>query len=217
MSMENQNITFDIKNILLDNSGIPIILRDIDYTKLTEVNPKLIEICRNYVQEFPKFRELRKKGLFLYSPTPGNAKTSLSICILKDLIFSNKIRRKASFISFLDLISFMRKKYIYHEEFDVTTDLEDVINRSEIILLDDVGKQITDRYAIDYFFSIVNSLYEKDKIVIMTSNFSLSGLKSRFEVQDEIINSILSRIESLCTIIKLQNKDYRNTHARSIT
>jgi len=185
---------------------MPPIFRELSFDGLTEVSKGLISLCEKYIGEFPINK---KPGLYLFSQIPGNAKSAIAAIILKRIVSLGKVKRKASFISFPDLLNFLRQRYVYGREFEPEVDYESIIQRSELLVFDDVGKQLTDKNLADYYFYIMNKLYEEKKSVIITSNFSLEELRERFEVAPKVLDSVLSRIEAMCDIVKMTNRDYR--------
>lgn len=191
---------------ILSKSGIPPHFASIGFSDLIEVHPTLINLCKSFSFDF-SYR--KKKGLYLYSPIPGNAKTSLAVATLRQAILNGLIKSKATFVSFPDIMAFFRQKYLYGKEFDLEDDYESVIERSDLIVLDDVGKQFADKSLTDYYFFLTNHLYEYDKPTIWTSNFSLEELRNRFDTGQVVLDSVFSRIESMCEVIKLTNRDYR--------
>ncbi|MHA1815152.1 MAG: ATP-binding protein, partial [Candidatus Heimdallarchaeaceae archaeon] len=171
------------------------------------VHPGLIDLVKKYCKDFPD--NLEKQGFYFYSQTPGNAKTSLAVCAMKNLIRNGKILRKATYLLFFDLVNFLRRRYIYNEQFDAMQDIEILIQRSDFLLLDDVGKQVIDQRLADYYFYVFNKLYESNAKVFMTSNFSISNLRNQFEIREEVLNSVLSRLMEMCFVVELTNRDFR--------
>ena len=39
------------------------------------------------------------------------------VCMMKALIGLGKVKRKASFISFMDLVEYLRKRFVYNNDF----------------------------------------------------------------------------------------------------
>ena len=190
----------------LEHSNIPDVFANLTFDNLNEVHPELIKICKLFIHNYPANDF---KGLYLYSAIPGNAKSSLAALMLRGIIEKGKIKRKATFISFPNLIMFLRKKYVYNGEFSLMDDYESIIERSELLVIDDIGKEIVDKSLACYYFSIINKIYEKQIPTIYTSNSSIKSLCKKFEGESEVVDSVLSRIESMCKVIHLTNRDYR--------
>ena len=193
-------------DFLLSHSNIPSIFNEVEFDTLPEVHADLITLCRTYVHNFPNNNP---RGMYLYSSIPGNAKSSLAIAIMKSIIRKNKIHRKCTFISFPELILFLRQKYIFNKDFDAAHDLEDVMKRSELLIIDDIGKETVEKKVLSYYYLITNKLYNNGVPIIFTSNLGVDNLSSAFEGTQETIDSILSRIDSMSDIIEMKNRDYR--------
>ena len=118
----------------------------------------------------------------------------------------NELRNKgqALFTSVLELL--LEFKNLYSNKEEETTELNLVEKYSEIhlLVLDDFGVERTTDWSFQLLYIIINRRYENMRKTIITSNFNLEQLAEK--LGDD---RIPSRIQQMCKIIKLPNKNYR--------
>ncbi len=139
-------------------------------------NAELSTICRNYVKNFDD--KFRKDGIGLHlHGTSGNGKTFAACCIANALIdkgyickFSRLTRRVNDYGSSPNKNSFL-----------------DDIAKSQLIVIDDFGFEKNNEVV----FSIIDTIYENKRPVIVTSNLTNDDLKRD---DDVVFKRIIDRI-----------------------
>lgn len=126
-------------------------------------------------------------GLYIYSNTKGSGKTMLSCCILNELASKHAISVK--FINVLDLLDMTKKSYS-NDNYEI----ESIYNAS-VLVLDDIGSQMSREWIDTVFYQIINRRYTEHKIIIYTSNVQIENLKMDDRIKD--------RIEATSYIVKL--------------
>lgn len=82
---------------------------------------------------------------------------------------------------------------------------EDLIVRKNLLFIDDLGAEKVTDWVEEVIYLIINSRYENNYPIIITSNYPLSGIAER------VGDRVASRIKEMCHIIKLDGEDRRLT------
>ena len=82
---------------------------------------------------------------------------------------------------------------------------------SDVLILDDLGKESASAWSASMIFQIVNYRYEAMRPLIVTSQYDLAGLEKRIARQGEheSARAIVSRLWQMCHEIKLSGEDRR--------
>lgn len=135
------------------------------------------EIVNAFITKFEKFRS-ESKGLYIYSKVKGSGKTMLACCILNELSYKYAISTK--FITVLDFIEMTKKG------FNGTTEDVDGIYKASVLIIDDIGVQMSKDWVNTVLYRLVNDRYNNKRVTIYTSNIPANDLK----IDDRIIERI---------------------------
>lgn len=82
---------------------------------------------------------------------------------------------------------------------------------SDVLILDDFGKESASAWSASMLFQIVNHRYEAMRPLIVTSQYDLAGLEKRIARQGEYesARAIVSRLRQMCHVIELSGNDRR--------
>ena len=82
---------------------------------------------------------------------------------------------------------------------------------SDILILDDLGKESGSAWSASMLFQIVNHRYETMRPLIVTSQYNLAGLEKRIARQGEreSARAIVSRLGQMCHDVRLTGGDRR--------
>lgn len=82
---------------------------------------------------------------------------------------------------------------------------------SDVLILDDFGKESASAWSASMLFQIVNYRYEAMRPLIVTSQYDLAGLEKRIARQGEYesARAIVSRLRQMCHEVKLSGNDRR--------
>lgn len=141
----------------------------------------------NFILKFEKFRE-KGMGLYIYSKTKGSGKTMLSCCILNEL--TERYSVVVKFINTLDLLDLTKHAYKGYEAEELR-----VLYTAAVLVIDDIGVQMTKEWIDTVFYRIVNTRYNNRLVTIYTSNIASESLK----MDDRIVD----RIESTTYLVEL--------------
>ena len=75
----------------------------------------------------------------------------------------------------------------------------------------DLGKENSTDNSIALIYQIINRLYEYEKPVIVTTNFTSVALRKKLGEKGD---AIISRLAEMCEFIKISGEDWRMKNAR---
>ena len=78
-------------------------------------------------------------------------------------------------------------------------------------LIDDLGKERPSGWTLEKLFTIINNRYENNLPIIITTNYNKEKLRKRLlcNNNEEIVDSIISRLYEMCRGIIIFGKDKR--------
>lgn len=152
---------------------------------------KAFSTCWNFVKNFDK----SYNNLLIHGQA-GLGKTFLSHCIAKELLDQAKIVIYITAGNMFDMLA----AYRFRNE---NNDINEQINDCDLLIIDDLGTEITTSVVISELFSIINGRIINQKPVIISSNLSPNQIGDRYGER------IFSRIMQNYDIIELIGKDIR--------
>ena len=156
----------------------------------------LLELQQNGRDSIIKLENV-SDGYFFHGPT-GSGKSYQAACIMTDLAKERVTR--GIWVNVPELLHKLKMSFRKN-------DSEDLIGRyseTNLLCLDDLGIDSGSRWVMETLYLIINKRYEEMRTTIITSNLSLSELAN--QMND---NRLISRISSMCNVIKLEGRDRR--------
>lgn len=154
-----------------------------------------VELCLEFVKNFNQdYRNL------LFYGTVGTGKSFLSGCVAKELMDKGCSVIYFSAAGLFDL--FARYSFDYREKETLRDFCEDVYG-CDLLIVDDLGTEITNNFIASQLFSCLNERSLRKKSVIISTNLSLE------EIRDRYSDRIFSRITSSFDLCKLTGPDIR--------
>lgn len=148
-----------------------------------------------FITDFPN-----TKGL-LFSGPVGIGKTHLAAAIANHLI---KHLYVVLFGSSADIIS--RIKQTYGKSGESELDVIEALTNVDLLIIDDLGKEKASDNTSTVLYQIINRLYEDEKPLIITTNYTSDALISRLGEKGE---AIVSRITEMCKPVVMRGDDWR--------
>ena len=152
-----------------------------------------LERAKDFVQNFDHSFE----NLFIYGDT-GVGKTFLTYCIAKELLDS---MHSVIYYSAFDLFDAFARNTFSNSE---TTEGEnDYILNCDLLIIDDLGTELTNSFVASQFFLCINERILRKKSTVISTNLTLGNF------MDTYSERVFSRVSSNYTMITLIGKDIR--------
>lgn len=186
--------------------GKRFMTRTFDNFKVDQYNEKAFKAVRNYSENFRKHAD---QGIgFMLSGPYGSGKTHLAAALAIDLM------NKGIPVVFGTLISLLGKiRQTYSTGWTQEDELEilETYSTVDLLIIDDLGKERASEWSLEKLFSIINSRYENNLPVVVTTNYSMDTLIEKLSVNQnsDVGESIVSRMHEICRGIYLNDADHR--------
>ena len=167
-------------------------------------NRKVFNNLKNYSEKLVK--GIEKKGLILVGNN-GVGKTHLACSIANKLIENGT---PVIYGTLINLLAELRNSYDTDNnisEMEIIKLYENV----DLLIIDDLGKEKPSEWGLEKLFTIINSRYENNLPVIITTNYNQNSLVERLSLNGEIetAKSIISRLYEMCYLVKIYDIDHR--------
>ena len=167
-------------------------------------NKKVYQSLKDYSERFVNLEE--RKGLIL-TGNNGVGKTHLACSIANELI-KNGIP-----IIYGTLINLLAElKSTYDNDNNISEmEIIKLYEKVDLLVIDDLGKEKPSEWGLEKLFTIINSRYENNLPVIITTNYDQNSLIDRLSINGEIetAKSIISRLYEMCYLVKIEDRDHR--------
>lgn len=154
-----------------------------------------VDLCRNFIKNFKQ-----DYHNILFYGTVGTGKSFLSGCIAKELIDQGCSVIYFSSSGLFDMLA--RYSFDYKEKEALQGFCEDIYG-CDLLIIDDLGTEITNTFVASQLFSCLNERGLRKKAMIISTNLSLEELRDRYS------DRIFSRITSSFSLCKLTGQDIR--------
>lgn len=152
-------------------------------------------VALRFVKEF----DSTYRNLYLYG-TVGTGKSFLSVCIADELLKSGHSVLYFSASALFDRLSSISYDYRTRDEYrSLSADLY----RCDLLIIDDLGTELTNSFVSSQLFSLLNERHINRKATVISTNLSLE------EMHDRYSDRIFSRIVSQYMVCKLTGIDIR--------
>ncbi|WP_130836198.1 ATP-binding protein [Lachnoclostridium sp. Marseille-P6806] len=160
---------------------------------------KAAAAARAFTEEFGRVHRN-----LLFHGTVGTGKSFLSVCIAQKLLETRHSVIYFSAVGLFDHISALSFDYRNREQF---TDFLSDLYGCDLLIIDDLGTEMTNAFISTQFFSLINERLLREKATVISTNLSHRELRDRYT--DRVFSRIASRYESYefsGTDIRLQKK-----------
>ena len=159
---------------------------------------KVLKICRDYAQNFGRYYF---NNLFLSGST-GLGKTFLSACIARTVSengFSVVYDTAGEVFARFETQKFSRDEEDAREARDDTRRYL----RCDLLILDDLGSELTTPFVQSVLYQLVNSRLTAEKRTVISSNLTMDDVRGRYSPQ------IASRLEGEYRVLPFFGEDIR--------
>lgn len=167
-------------------------------------NKKVYQSLKEYSEKLAN--SVERKGLILVGNN-GVGKTHLACSIANELI-KNGI--PIIYGTLINLLAELKNTY------DVDNNISEMeiiklYEKVDLLIIDDLGKEKPSEWGLEKLFTIINSRYENNLPVIITTNYDQNSLINRLSINGEIetAKSIISRLYEMCYLVKIEDRDHR--------
>jgi DNA replication protein DnaC len=167
------------------------------YQKFIPLSPMVVDI--EAFMELKAFQDSivehvnKGEGVFIYSNTKGNGKTTWATKIMNEyflrVALRNNLRCRGVFIYVPDF--FELKKKSFGEEAESFHELERNIRKADLVIFDDIGAEKMSEWTKEQFLLLVNERYMNMKSCIFTSNVDVDTLKTEAFLGERAVSRIL--------------------------
>ena len=167
-------------------------------------NKKVYQSLKNYSEKL--VNEVERKGLILVGNN-GVGKTHLACSIANELI-KNGI--PIIYGTLINLLAELKNIYDVYNNISEMKIIK-LYEKVDLLIIDDLGKEKPSEWGLEKLFTIINSRYENNLPVIITTNYDQNSLIDRLSINEEIetAKSIISRLYEMCYLVKIEDRDHR--------
>ena len=154
---------------------------------------RTLETCRKYAQTFTP-----ASGNLLFNGGTGLGKTFLSACIAREVAQNGYC---VAYDSAQHLFTKLERNRFAPDE---TSRLEvDKLENCDLLILDDLGTELTGQFVIAALYSLVNDRLLAGKPMIISTNLNIAEIQKRYSPQ------IASRLQGSFQLLPFAGQDIR--------
>ena len=161
-------------------------------------NEVAYDAALEYVKQFDRDNGT---GLLL-GGTVGTGKTHLAAAITMALMDEEY---KVVFGTVNSLLSKIRYSYS-DDQADTEAELFERYTTCDLLVIDDLGKERVSDWTEQIVFDIINTRYENNKALVITTNLGLKEIKAKYRENGE---ALIDRLLEMCKGIKLEGDSWR--------
>lgn len=173
--------------------------RTFEHFVVNETNQKAYEKALEYVEQF---RPDSGDSLLLTGPV-GTGKTHLAAAISMALM---EREHKVVFGTISTLLSEIRYSYSDQHPDNTEAKLFERYTTCDLLVIDDLGKERVSEWTEQLVFDIINTRYENNKALVITTNLGLQNIRKKYRDTGE---ALVDRLIEVCTGIKLDGESWR--------
>ena len=155
---------------------------------------KILQHCRGFLDRFPNHENI------LFQGSTGVGKTFLSHCIAKEIIDQGYT---CVYTTAFQLFDDLAKRTFQKEKEEDTEHSLDMIFQCDLLIIDDLGTEMTNKFVISQLFQCLNERLIQEKSTIISTNLSIK------QFRDTYSERIFSRLIESYSWHKIYGDDIR--------
>ena len=175
---------------------LPQRFRDVAFDRypVNEMPDPVVTAIRRYTRDINAQID-EGKGVWLFGDV-GTGKTTLAMLVSKAALNAG---RSVAIYSMPRLLAVLRDQI----DEDGTRDYLDRLATVDLLHIDDLGAEYRTDWAIEQLYSIINTRYEEQRALVVTSNLGPE------ELPEQLGERIVSRLNEMCEWVALYGADRR--------
>jgi len=161
-----------------------------DRAPVTDMPGPQVQVVRRYVRQIDENLDAGR-GLWFYGSV-GTGKTTLAMLISKAAMAAD---RTVAIYSLPRLLGLLRDTYQDDAQYSLNG-LIDRLGAVDLLHIDDVGAEQTSPWVLEQLYAIVNTRYEEDKAILLTTN--LVTVEGDEALREQIGERTVSRLYEIC-------------------
>lgn len=153
--------------------------RTFDSFDVLPLNEHAYHIAKGYANNFRNLQSdpqgQEKNGLLITGPK-GTGKTHLAAAVANQLMHEGV---PVVFATMIDLLAKIKASFERHAGAASEEDIMRLYKTTDLLIIDDIGKEQPTEWALAKIYQIINARYEDYKPMIITSNYSAEELVQR--------------------------------------
>lgn len=194
----------NLKNILLkenfDTFSLSYYDRDAypgkDYSPYENIS-NILNHAKDFIARF-ETQDKHRGNILIYGET-GLGKTFLTNCIAKALLDSG---HSVLYLSANELFEGALAEYLMNKKTELEC-LYNYIYNSELLIIDDLGTELTNNFVLSQLFEIINQRETGGKSTLISTNLTMKQLRDRYSER------IMSRIIANYTVFNIYGDNIR--------
>ncbi len=163
------------------------------HTNITNI----LERSHDFIRSFSD-KETNRGNILIYGET-GLGKTFLTNCIAKELLDSG---HSVLYLSANELFETVLSGFLMNQKNELE-DLYRYIYNSELLIIDDLGTELTNNFVLSQLFEIINKREINGKSTLISTNLTMKQLRDRYSER------IMSRIIANYTVFNIYGDNIR--------
>lgn len=208
IKLEQERVYMQQRDRLLNNSGLGERYKNATFESfsITEENRDAYNAAKEYADNFINYKKDGSGIIFV--GTNGTGKTHLAAAICLRLI---NHCYKIKFETLINLLGKIKATYDDSAKKESEGMIVFQYTTCDLLIIDDLGEEKISEWGLEKLYYIINTRYENNLPVIITTNYDSNGLNRRLTAGDNDYTSkaIVSRIYEMCACIGMYYEDYR--------